>query len=85
MFMWKREVTVTSPEEVEEFCVGDEDWQAFRRTMKGMPTTVKLEMLDRWFLKNVIEKPRRTQVQVDNYLKALKRGGQLGMNLEVRR
>lgn len=81
---WPRRVERTSPEEIEQYCLGDEDWQAFRRSMKGLPTPEKLSMLLSWQLKNS-HRGRRTQVQVDNYINALKRGGQLNMNLEVQR
>lgn len=72
-----------SQAEVQEYCVKDEVWQGFRASLKGLSTEVKLDWLRGWLETNIDMAPRRTRVQVDNYINALKRGGQLNMNLEV--
>lgn len=83
---WPYQVGSYSPDEVQAFCVRNHKWQEFRTSLKGLPTTSKLIMLQRWFLHPPAEIPRRAvNVQVDNYINALKRGGQLDMNLHVQR
>jgi hypothetical protein len=62
--------------------VKDERWQQFRRSLKGRPTQKKLELLD-WWLQYRCSK--QAQIQVHNYIGALKRGGQLSMSLEVQK
>jgi len=75
-----------SKEEVQEYCVLCYEWQCFRaNVLKGCSTERKLEWLKEWYDTKVDRWPRRTRVQVDNYLNALKRGGQLSMDLVVQR
>lgn len=67
--------------------VKDERWQEFRRSLKGLPTSDKLEKLrDYWTERHTIANVGTALtfwdecdscVQVDNYIKALCRGGQL--------
>lgn len=69
--------------------VKDEGWQQFRLSLKGQPTVCKLSMLRTyyrvgWHLQGPIEGQCRDGlpdcdicVRVDNYIKALCRGGQL--------
>lgn len=85
MKQWQDYVGGYSKTEVQEYCVMDGEWQTFRLLLKGLPTEVKLDRLKAWFDAKVDRSPRRTTVQVDNYLNALKRGGQLDMFLKVRR
>lgn len=88
MNKWPYTVKTYSPEEVQKYCVGDPKWQKFRRSLKGLPTTMKLDKLAEWRKGHlfIFETPtRESQVQVDNYVNALKRGGQLNMNCEVQR
>jgi hypothetical protein len=61
--------------------VDDEGWQRFRVSMKGKPTEEKLSMLRSYYNRAVdadlelhLEK---VKIRVDNYIKALCRGGQL--------
>jgi hypothetical protein len=59
-----------------------------RLGMKGMTTQRKLDMLDAYRYNRIKEfgaLNRAIEVQCDNYINALKRGGQLNMNLEVQR
>ena len=88
---WPFEVQPYTTSEVMEYCVRDKEWQKFRLILKGVPTFKKLEMLSLRREANIkanegrlgVFVSRRHQVQIDNYLNALKRGGQLNMNLEV--
>jgi len=79
---WPYKVEYYSVEEVGIHCVRDSNWQSFRKSLKGLPTSEKLQRLDVW--RNTY-KGRPAKVQIDNYINALKRGGQLGMDLTVRR
>lgn len=93
--MWVYDIETYSPTEVRVFCVQDHEWQGFRLSMKGVSTQKKLSMLyarRAGLMRGSIrcevglcggDLCRRHQVQIDNYLNALKRGGQLGMNKEV--
>lgn len=93
MDRWPYQVDAYTSLEVQQFCVFDESWQKFRLSLKGLPTEHKLNRLHEYregiMLYNSAHMgeaylPRRHQVQIDNYINALKRGGQLDMNLEVR-
>jgi hypothetical protein len=53
--------------------------------MKGKPTTAKLDMLAKWYDRFRKDWAYRTEVQVGNYLGALRRGGQLDMQNRVQR
>jgi hypothetical protein len=55
-------------------CVADEEWQRFRVSLKGLSTAEKLRRL-RSYKTN--HSGRCVAVRVDNYLNALRRGGQL--------
>jgi hypothetical protein len=88
----------TYAERVRE-AVDDEEWQKFRRSLKGIDTQSKLNNLRDWY--NDRPHTHKTEtfasggsltygrdtcapcIQLDNYLKALARGGQLhsGVNL----
>ena len=48
-------------------------WQRERNSMKGIPTYLKLERTNDYLNKDSHDRPR--QVQVYNYVMALKRGG----------
>lgn len=87
MKKWPHEVRPYSPDEVQEYCVRDVKWQAFRKSLKGLPTEEKLFRLNSWHkrTRSSLSVGRITQVQIDNYINALKRGGQLNMDLEVQR
>jgi len=61
--------------------VDDDEWQAFRLSLKGVPTAEKLDQLD-YYLKSTNpactpEEAHVREVRVDNYINALLRGGQL--------
>lgn len=54
--------------------VRDEAWQKFRRSLKGLSTEEKLRKLRAW---KRAHPGRKAEVQVQNYINALKRGGQI--------
>ena len=73
--------------------VNDEDWQRFRKTLKGKPTEAKLdELCEYWYHSEhstvtvtCAQKYCDVCIRIDNYIKALARGGQLfaGESLET--
>lgn len=79
---------------IQRFCVQDAEWQRYRRAMKGESTEKKLDMLEQWRLleendnREIVGRAHigmRCQCQIDNYINALKRGGQLNMDLTIKR
>ncbi len=71
-------------DEVQPYCVQAPSWQRWRLSMKGLPTHKKLQKLLEWRDMHIVRETgfitRRTEVQIDNYLGALRRGGQLDEN-----
>lgn len=74
--------------------VHDPDWQKVRLSMKGVTTQRKLEILKDWreinmaysgaeYIRGVLDE--RAKIQIDNYLGALRRGGQLDMQNMIQR
>lgn len=69
--------------------VDDEGWQQYRVSMKGKPTAEKLLALREYWLDEldkaqyILDEARKMkriediQIRIDNYIKALSRGGQL--------
>jgi hypothetical protein len=87
MDKWPHQVNHTPTSETLE-AVRDPEWQRIRLIMKGKPTSEKLEMLNAWRIVNFCEVMglhRQTQLQIDNYINALKRGGQLNDDLTIKR
>ncbi len=78
-----------NPQEVQLYCVQDAEWQKIRLSMKGIDTYAKLQVLEAWWDKKneFIAKGTHwpTEVQVGNYLGALRRGGQLNDDNEIRK
>jgi hypothetical protein len=77
MNKWPFEVSYIQASEIAP-AINNAEWQAFRISLKGISTPQKLIRLAQW--------PRRERadvVRIDNYINALKRGGQLNMDLEV--
>lgn len=64
-----------------QWAINHDEWQKFRLSLKGISTEDKLKRLDDWLVNN--RGGEKTTVQVDNYINALKRGGQLNGRLEV--
>ena len=65
-------------------------WQYFRlKFLKGAPTREKLRLLEEWYDGKHVSTPGSTkwqrEVQVGNYLGALRRGGQLDQDNRVRK
>ena len=55
--------------------IKDNDWQEFRLTLKGQSTKQKLRMLRQWKRKN--KNSKKSLIQTENYINALKRAGRL--------
>jgi hypothetical protein len=88
------------PSHVQAFCVQDAVWQATRMSMKGKPTHEKLAILEAWWdrhqprynhhagpseVKAASHIAYVCEVQVGNYLGALRRGGQLDADNQIRK
>lgn len=86
MKTWPFAVKSTTKKEIRD-AVHHEEWQRVRLHMKGMPTTDKLDILVKYRNSKTCPSCNRigriTEVQIDNYINALKRGGQLNYDLEV--
>lgn len=80
MNKWPHDVESWGMHEILE-AVDNAEWQRFRMSLKKQPTTEKLVRLDR--LLKLSAGDRKDKCRIDNYINALKRGGQLNMNLEV--
>jgi hypothetical protein len=53
-----------------------EDWQKFRKSLKGKPTREKLNGLDYWLRDFTLSsRYEERRIQIQNYLNALARGG----------
>lgn len=57
--------------------VDDEEWQRFRVSLKGKSTMDKLWLLKAYINDSTEEDEVDVLIRVDNYLKALARGGQI--------
>ena len=55
--------------------VRPKDWQTFRKSLKGLSTSTKLQKLSQWVSKKGGSK--KAKLQASNYRNALKRGGLL--------
>lgn len=62
----KVDISPTSP------AISDPAWQEFRKSLKGLPTTTKLRRLRNWRRSHPGQK---SNIQVTNYINALKRAG----------
>lgn len=80
-----------SPTEVKTHCVDDPAWQKVRLSMKGVDTCEKLAILeaywDRMMELAMTDEGREheIEVQIGNYLGALRRGGQLNDENQIRK
>lgn len=84
----KKGITVKSQRIAE--AVDNEDWQEFRVSLKGRTTLEKLYLLQNYYNEGLwrhlypncplevgVEEWANYQIRIDNYIKALCRGGQL--------
>lgn len=55
--------------------VSNKDWQDFRKSLKGLSTSTKLQKLSQWVKKKNASK--KAKLQVSNYKGALRRAGLL--------
>lgn len=67
--------------------VDDTEWQSFRLSLKGISTEDKLSRLHERLQRHMKDGKviRVEKVRIDNYLYALRRGGQLDENFCVRK
>ena len=82
MWQWTYHVASHSRQEILS-AINDTHWQNLRLSLKGVPTEQKLIKLKLWLEEQQFT--TRSRIQVDNYINALKRGGQLDMDLRVKR
>lgn len=86
LIMWPYNDQVATgypPQEVQELCVNCSYWQNIRLSMKGVPTHEKLAILKTYWDCHIDTRER--EVQVGNYLGALRRGGQLDEHNRIRK
>jgi len=69
-----KDIPKINKEEIDK-AIDDKKWQEFRKSLKGLSTEEKLDKLQEWL--NSHKGSRKAEVQVINYINALKRGGQL--------
>jgi uncharacterized protein (DUF934 family) len=85
MEQWTYVVPSVTKSEIVNHCINDENWQKFRRSLKGLPTTQKLIKLADWLVTAEDQLRPGAEVQVANYINALRRGGQLDLQNKVQR
>jgi len=96
MYMWPHNEQISAgydKDTVRKHCVENANWQKIRLSMKGVATHVKLKICKDWWDKQReaarIENDQdlwwATEVQIGNYLGALRRGGQLDGSNQVRK
>jgi hypothetical protein len=82
---WEHDIKHLTTEQI-RFAVRCSTWQDFRLGMKGVDTKTKLFMLESWLIMGSTCNHCTGEIrqhQVDNYLNALKRGGQLDLEGNV--
>jgi hypothetical protein len=57
--------------------VDNEEWQEFRHSLKGKSTQEKLDKLKEYYFDEYQHNTADVLIRVENYLKALARGGQI--------
>lgn len=90
MDRWDVEVEPYSNDEVDQFVVHDQNWQAFRRSLLHTSTQTKLicmhnRLEDAIKMVSDPQELRRFKVQIDHYLISLRRGGFLDHNFVVKK
>lgn len=79
------------PDSVQRHCVQNEEWQKLRLSLKGLITAEKLHRLEKYWddWKFITSSDpfmfSKIEVQVGNYLGALRRGGQLDADNQIRK
>ena len=71
-----------------EHCTTRPEWRNFRMRLKSQTTANKLTLLAEWYDGNFLSSQANSkwerEVQVGDYLRALRRGGQLDQNNRVK-
>ena len=87
MNQWTNHVTSRGQDVIQPAVYSEnEAWQDFRQSLKGLSTQEKLIRLQMWLNTNGISSGYSrevVQIQVDNYILALRRGGQLDKDYKV--
>lgn len=66
--------------------IANKDWQKFRLSLKGLTTQRKLDKLRRYWAQGVQSEERELRIiRIQNYINALKRGGQLSKSGEIQK
>ena len=78
---WEYDIKHLTTDEI-MYAIKCDTWQPYRLSMKGKSTATKLEMCEIWLheeqpCEHCTDKVRAQQI--DNYINALKRGGQLDL------
>lgn len=74
------------------WAINDPDWQSFRVSLKGLQTQEKLQRLSSYLVVKGVREAGQSltwdqlaaKIRVDNYINALKRGGQLTLDCRVK-
>lgn len=80
---WPYDAERSWPRNLIADAISDNNWQGYRKSLKGLDTVDKLKHLQTWYIES-LKRPSvyrwKCRVQVENYLGALRRGGQLDAN-----
>jgi hypothetical protein len=74
MINWKELVVPTTREEINRY-VKDPEWRSLRERLVSVVLVTKYATLQEWLREH--DYNRKSQVQVSNYINALKRGGMI--------
>ena len=91
MDRWPEQLKIQAgynPGDVQRYCVQDQEWQGVRLAMKQIPTHDKLRICHDYWKRKASPTPSIMYIiecQVGNYLGALRRGGQLNDQNQVRK
>jgi len=81
---WPFQVPSLTPFDIQR-AIGNPEWQAFRLSLKSVPTGIKLARLKLYLETSPASEYDLRLIRVANYINALKRGGQLNMDMQVQR
>lgn len=95
MDRWPYILVSYTPQQVREYCVQDSIWQIMRMSLKGLDTHDKLKRLHSYYIGGYTQRYKNAgasiptklhiDIQVSNYINALKRGGQLNVDTTIKR
>lgn len=87
MDKWPYGVMKLQTQQIQQ-AISDQKWQEFRNSLKGLSTQEKLDKLEDYMMEGrvggrISEIVSTRKVRVDNYVNALRRGGQLDSHYKV--